>query len=252
MCALCLAAPQTPVEKAFTQIQMEFREDLASAKLTLALSQQNDTKFANVVVKDGVAEIGINPKLATSSMNSDHWLPVLCHELGHVLAGAPHIYLSPDEGGDYSAEGQSDYFAAAKCLKRIWNNEEENRAYVKKLDTNFIKMLKAQKCESDQCIRIAHVNQENLQQFYPEEKFTLASRSTVKVSFTNTTPYSLSAQCRMDTYLAGAICNVDPNIPFSQWNQREGACLQESTDPLTKLGARPACWFMPDDIGGRI
>ena len=60
-----------------------------------------------------------------------------------------------------------------------------------------------------------------------------------------------AAQCRLDTYFAGAICQVSKDIDFSDTDETVGACNAPDT------GYRPACWFAagsqkstPPDNGG--
>ena len=48
------------------------------------------------------------------------------------------------------------------------------------------------------------------------------------------------AQCRLDTYYAGALCNVSHLIPFGESDPVTGACAVEKGD---HLGVRPACWY---------
>lgn len=47
-------------------------------------------------------------------MTKDAYAAVVCHELGHVLGGAPYQTINGVEWA--SAEGQADFFAASVCL----------------------------------------------------------------------------------------------------------------------------------------
>jgi hypothetical protein len=53
-------------------------------------------------------------------MTKDAYAAVICHELGHVLGGAPYQTI---HGAEWvSAEGQADFFAASVCLPRYFKN----------------------------------------------------------------------------------------------------------------------------------
>ncbi|MBX3032470.1 MAG: hypothetical protein KF865_01000 [Bdellovibrionaceae bacterium] len=48
------------------------------------------------------------------------------------------------------------------------------------------------------------------------------------------------AQCRLDTYYAGSICQVSENETFGRGDARQGAC---HATRLQNRGVRPNCWF---------
>jgi hypothetical protein len=51
-----------------------------------------------------------------------------------------------------------------------------------------------------------------------------------------------AAQCRLDTYYAGAVCPVDYKVDTNGTDPTIGACSQEKGD---KVGFRPRCWYAP-------
>lgn len=55
----------------------------------------------------------------------DGFALVLCHEIGHHLGGAPK-YGGFNTWG--TNEGGSDYFATLKCLRRIFQNDDNTKA----------------------------------------------------------------------------------------------------------------------------
>ncbi|MEK6578852.1 MAG: hypothetical protein AABZ55_06470, partial [Bdellovibrionota bacterium] len=57
----------------------------------------------------------------------DGFALVLCHELGHFLGGAPR----KDRPNWASSEGESDYFGAMKCLRRVFDREDNIAAVAK-------------------------------------------------------------------------------------------------------------------------
>ncbi len=54
-------------------------------------------------------------------MLEETWAFVVCHELGHILGGAPKMELKNYEWA--SSEGQSDHFAAAECLPKYFEKK---------------------------------------------------------------------------------------------------------------------------------
>ena len=48
-------------------------------------------------------------------------------------------------------------------------------------------------------------------------------------------------QCRLDTYLSGANCDLGIELPFDVKDPKIGACTQDR-------GARPACWFQESNF----
>lgn len=51
-------------------------------------------------------------------MTPKAWIFSLCHEIGHIIGGAPHVSDEHNSWG--SSEGQADFFASAICLPRYY------------------------------------------------------------------------------------------------------------------------------------
>ena len=49
-------------------------------------------------------------------------------------------------------------------------------------------------------------------------------------------------QCRLDTYIAGALCNIDPDEPTSFLDPAVGTCARKDG---YEIGVRPRCWYKP-------
>ena len=129
---------------------------------------------------------------------------ILCHELGHPYGGAPLRY--DDDGVKISLEGQADYYSTAQCLRKI------------------LPLIPTRQsappdpygaCQDDICRRIFvaietqrdyfAANAENPQQtnYY--------TPSTEVVDSINYEPFFYpSAQCRLDTLVAGALQRPRP------------------------------------------
>ncbi len=174
-------------------------------------------------------------------MTSDGFMLVACHETGHHIGGAPKV----DGNSWASNEGQSDYFGTLQCLKNILVNEDN----VKAIEGKNVDPLVVARCErvydSAQsqalCQRLAlagHVLGNVLGDLRGtgEVNFNTPDTSVVE----QTDDAHPAAQCRLDTYFAGALCDMDPTIPLSKINDRQGVCFQGDGH---EFGARPSCWY---------
>ncbi len=200
--------------------------------------------------------------------NLDAVYAVLCHEIGHHIGG------SPRKGGRFGAnswasnEGQSDYWATLKCLRRVFkdmNNKEIMKAREElhksgdmteemKVKSPVNKIAK-EKCnekftkskEQSLCYRAAmagystarllkslggNVSDKDLPKFE-----TPSSKSVRRTNHNHPAP-----QCRLDTYFAGAICDVDYLVDVDTDDPNIGACSKLNGDTI---GVRPSCWFNP-------
>jgi len=146
-------------------------------------------------------------------MTRDSFALVLCHELGHHLGGFPKKY----KGHWSSAEGQADYFATSKCLKKYWSTEMNVKRKIEEASVAFIHAL-------------AH--KKNLPVF-PQ----IFTPDLTKVS--KTWLEHPDYQCRLDTLIQGNECKVSRDIPFSDTDEKTGACHSQ----LDEVGFRPFCWF---------
>ncbi len=180
-------------------------------------------------------------------MTAESLMLVICHEIGHHLAGYPSYKRNTSP---MSTEGQADYFATAKCSRLIysslspktnqnwaWANKNNIPAEVQKPCMNAFGNTEA----TILCLRgslaglslaqtLGSLNNVDPRQL----TFVRKDPSVVQETF-ETHP---KAQCRLDTYVAGAICGADPRTPFSATNPNQGACVNQLAP-----GARPACWY---------
>ncbi|MBY0385639.1 M48 family metalloprotease, partial [bacterium] len=142
-------------------------------------------------------------------MTEDGLAYVVCHELGHHLAG--HYFYS---GSDMASEGSADYFAAQACLRPLWMNQKvENEKATKNAPASVRLACEAQwatKEAQDLCARVALAGTSNAQitgEVYGDPKVSFETPDTTTVTYTNTShPH---AQCRLDTAFAGAICKKE-------------------------------------------
>ncbi len=192
-----------------------------------------------------------------ATITKDAMALVVCHEIGHHIGGAPKIGGSSDGGwwgggigaGKWASnEGQSDYFATLKCLRKAWINDN-NEMIAKELNAPQVvtemckKSYKKNKIDSALCIRTSMAGKSVSDLFsalgkLPETKFETPDSKVV----TATNDSHPKSQCRLDTYYQGSLCDVNMNEDVSQNEEVQGTC-HGSLGHTT--GTRPLCWFKP-------
>lgn len=182
----------------------------------------------------------------------DGFRAVICHEIGHHIAGAPR--KKTVFGTMWAAnEGQSDYYATAKCLRMFYdlesNREETISLYKKAKNLSEDEQIAMNVCRSvyksqkDRavCFRSA-LGGRSL------ARLLGSLRNTPNVAFgtpdtkvaTTTDHNHPAAQCRMDTYFQGALCINDAYELASQSDVTKGYCTVKEN---FSIGIRPSCWY---------
>lgn len=179
-------------------------------------------------------------------ISRDGFAVVLCHEIGHHLAGAPKIRRFFFNTWA-SNEGQSDYFATFQCFKRVYENDD-NVEFISKIkvdETVTEKCSEVYKSESEiaLCSRAAMAAKSTASllaslRSKPAPKFDTPSDAVVRKT-DNSHP---AAQCRLDTYLQGAICDRAIDGQLSDRDANQATCNRSRGD---KNGIRPLCWYKP-------
>jgi hypothetical protein len=193
-----------------------------------------------------------------ATITKDAMSLVVCHELGHHIGGAPKKGASNGGGGWggsgggaaswASNEGQADYFATLKCLRKTWINDN-NEAIVKALNAPKLvtdmckKTTKNNKVDTALCVRTSMAGKSVGNLFAAlgrsaEPKFDTPDTKVV----TKTDDNHPAAQCRLDTYYQGSLCDISMNEDVSQTDEVKATC-HGSTG--YKVGIRPLCWFKP-------
>lgn len=181
----------------------------------------------------------------------DGFALVICHEIGHHIAGFPFVR-------EWAAnEGQSDYFATQACGRNLWKTDFKINA---SFQTTVNPVAKA-KCndrwesqtERDLCYRVSEAgfSLANLLGALGGQKPDFSKPDTSAVLKTNHA--HPKAQCRLDTYLAGGLCDIDFDddlIPGSgrlmDDKAKEKQALSVSCsqfDKTREFAGKPACWF---------
>ncbi len=173
---------------------------------------------------------------------------VMCHELGHHLAGAPIYFDRFGEAHWASSEGQSDYWAGSKCFRK-WAEDQNNRRIVRKLKAPELVVNaceKAHKEENDQriCIRVAMAGKSlaNLFAKYQTTGKVIAFDTPSAHVVDKTDPTHPKGQCRLDTYYNSGLCDIHHTIDTSFSDQEQGTCNRRDG---YSSGVRPLCWFKP-------
>ncbi len=212
----------------------------ASADIKLVGNQ----KYYRIMLNGGA--------LRRPGFTRDETALIACHELGHLIGGEPTkltngggisviIDGEDDSGFRYrtSVEGQSDYWAASRCLKQYFSvqnnaawetglNSPRNQQAAALCEKNYVTRVEQLICERsiESALRFA----------YDEWAYSKERKSGIPAPQVNT-PDSVvveqtrishpSPQCRLDTFVAGALCkecNSDLNVT---------------------MGPRPSCWYHP-------
>jgi hypothetical protein len=174
----------------------------------------------------------------------DGFMLVVCHETGHHLGGAPKY----GGGTDWAAnEGQADYFGSLKCMKRILE-KDDNIAVVAKMTvdaaaTKSCQLIYKNEGEVALCQRIAMAGK-SLGQLLGSLggdkaiSFTTPDKKIVK----STNDNHPAAQCRLDTYFSGSLCDKSFTEDVSETSPIPGTCIKRDG---YKVGPRPLCWYKP-------
>lgn len=182
-----------------------------------------------------------------STITSDGFALVLCHELGHQIGGAPKINNIFGLNSWASNEGQSDYFASVKCLREVFLNDDNAKVVstlnAPKVVSDRCVAAHGDKRDQDICIRSSMAGDSVAKLFAALRNSTPAKFDTPDIKVVAKTDDKHPAfQCRLDTFFQGALCDKDFRQEVSQKNEVTGTCHKANGDTS---GLRPLCWFKP-------
>lgn len=173
-------------------------------------------------------------------INADAYTLVVCHELGHHLAGPPRVWK-------YSVEGQADYFGVAECLRRVLPRLPEH-AVVREETTPEVVLARCRQVyfagsAREICIRSAMAGA-RLTRYFAHKRHIdppdFERPESLLVRRTEQGPPT--PQCRLDTYFAAALCN-----PLQARLAGGGPTWLCRGELLESPGRRPRCWFSTAD-----
>lgn len=180
-------------------------------------------------------------------MTEDAFAVVVCHELGHHLGGAPKKTQPFQVDRKWASnEGEADYFATVKCLKKLFAPDDNDTILAEKTLPPEVKtkcqLIYKNAQEIALCERVSLAGLEVaifLSTLGKDKKeVSFSTPDTKKVwMIDNDHP---KAQCRLDTYFAGALCDKDPGLELGQKDPAVGACAKKNGD---STGLRPRCWM---------
>lgn len=174
-----------------------------------------------------------------NDVTDDAFALVVCHEIGHHLAGAPRY---PARWA--SNEGQSDYWGAMKCFRRAFMNDHN----VEIMADRDIPEIVTNKCQSSfktpeeiaLCQRTAMAGK-SLGTLLNRSKPVYFDRPDPNV-VERTVHAHPAGQCRLDTYFQAALCTSAIDDGTSSRNPNKGVCSRQNG---RTVGVRPLCWYKP-------
>jgi hypothetical protein len=185
-------------------------------------------KFWKIILYGGMAR--------HKEMTKDALALVLCHEIGHHLGGAPKKIFNNISHWS-STEGQADYWATLKCLRRVFEKEDQHS----EIANSEIPQEVDDQCKSALCKRISLASE-------AISKINASGRSVPPPHFEtpDTTIVAITydahpaTQCRLDTLFHGALCPINWKQDVSQLHEGPGTC-----HPMEgyQKGIRPHCWY---------
>ncbi|MBC7386469.1 MAG: M48 family metalloprotease [Cryobacterium sp.] len=249
-----------PVSKfaAYTSTEAQFNKTIAKLQAAYApifkaqgreykiISDWEDGTVNAYANQNGnVSEVHMFGGLARhKKVTDDGFVLVICHETGHHIGGAPQKVDSWA-----SNEGQADYFATLKCAHKVWE-ADDNASIVARLTVPAVVVERCQKGFSAAndiaiCERAA-LGGKSLADTLGDlgntgdTDFITPDTSVV----TETDDSHPAAQCRLDTYLAGAVCGK-ADLATSVLDNKDATIGTCNTSTHDELGTRPLCWYNP-------
>lgn len=158
---------------------------------------------------------------------------VACHEVGHHLGGFPKYKDNPWA----SNEGMSDYFSTTACARIVFDavatpeipeTGKSKCSSMFKSEKEYLSCVKGVAAGLELSALLAALNS--------SPKPSLDTPDTSQVP--QTSDKHPAAQCRLDTYFAGAICQ-------KVWDHSK---IPTKADAVCQN--RPRCWYAPESGGG--
>ncbi len=179
-----------------------------------------------------------------SSVTADGLAVVVCHEVGHHLGGAPKMY---NNTGWASVEGESDYWATLKCLRKVWkgadNEQVIQREGVDPLAEKLCNQKFPERANAFLCMR-SIMGAKSVSRLFANGADVYVDKPDPR-QVNKIDEQHPQGQCRFDTYVNAALCLAHENIEVNDANSNIGSCTNRSD-----YGARPRCWFYNPSEGG--
>ncbi|MFH2202571.1 MAG: hypothetical protein ABIJ96_05620 [Elusimicrobiota bacterium] len=177
------------------------------------------------------------------TITQDGFALVACHEMGHHVGGAPKI------GTRWASnEGQSDYFATLKCLRKVYRHGGAG-AFSRPLSANpFAKKMCDERfsaaADRAACMRNAGAGMSVAKLFQVLRGEAKAPRfDTPDPAVVGETQDKHPAtQCRIDTYFSGGLCPKPDSENVSRSDPSVGTCTRAEGFAWE---TRSRCWYKP-------
>lgn len=182
-------------------------------------------------------------------MTADAFALLLCHEIGHHFGGAPIPIETRDHFGELayiSGEGQADYFATLKCMRRVFADDDNSdflneESVPKKILKNCRRFSESKNMAICSRSQVASLALSSLVADNEGKTVSLYRRDRERVDITNH-DYPELTQCRLDTFIQGSICKAPLDMDTSITDPNIGLCSRHNG---VYIGARPLCWYQP-------
>lgn len=239
---------QTQYNNVITKVESVYRPYLEEIGHKLTINRLWDDPRVNAGTTKKGTEIILNMYggyARHSLVTEDGYALVMCHELGHHLGGIPKKIFDSGETGWPSVEGQADYFATLKCLRKIFR-QDNNEDLIAGLT---VPPLVSEKCgsafkqswEVALCVRTSLAG---LSIGAISADIRNTDLPTIETPDETVVEKTYEAhpvpQCRLDTYFQGSICAVSSARSLSTRDETKGVC--HPTLGHTS-GNRPLCWY---------
>ena len=193
-----------------------------------------DEDGASITVDQGLLN---SPRLTADGLRI-----ILCHELGHILGGAPRKNvpmewdgLIADDGlSVVSSEGQADYYATLVCFRKLVAGQAHHIEKVSaKKDCD---LSHGANTEASKICQRAVLGSENFLLLAQDFPIAINKPDASRAPALIRDMYP-DRQCRLDTFVAGALCSTQTtefSLDFN--NSAANECAQSQA-------RRPACWY---------
>jgi hypothetical protein len=227
---------------------------------SIAKKWTDNTKNANASKQGSNWHINMYGGLARDdNFTKDGFALVLCHETGHLLAGFPaYSRGGSSRKGMMGNEGNSDYYATYACAHFLWDDKKEENAEAAKSVDSVAKAFCDKALEGEDARNLCYRNlngARGLAKFLNRNQPVYYDKpDNNKVSRTSD-PHP-RGQCRLDTYMAGAVCGKYASwkheaYPANEREMRAQSCSEASgkypgdAEAVKAAGMRPRCWYAP-------
>ena len=216
----------------FEKIFSLYNGPIKELEMPVVLAPEWDNPYISAynILLNNQIKIGMFGGLArVPGMNDEAVALTICHELGHSLAGAPYFSLSLYKS--QSSEGQSDFFATSKCLKKYYKTLPDNKKFLdaeipkfakKRCDDKFLDLEKKAICYRTVFAidgfnhLLQHVHSHN-----GESSLSVVDDSEIEIEDVNQYPTN---QCRLEILMSGAL---DLKRPTCWFKDSESNNVQE-------------------------